>query len=347
MQEAPKVSILVPIYNVERYLRQCLDSLTGQTLREIEIICVDDGSTDTGGQILAEYAAKDPRILVMAQQNAGQAAARNRALARAGAPYIMFCDADDWYEPDMCAKLLAALEGAPEAAYAVCGIDVAYECHQHMARADARYYRVKYSGELQLTEKIILDTDVSPCNKIFRKELIDKYRLTFPEGLKYEDCYFFHIYAILSSRAVYMEDKLYHYLRRFGSTMSYTFEGNSDYIPDHLAIAERICQTMKSHGVLDTHLHYFGELFFKLLDTALCHSVSGYAREQLFAAAERLLQQEQIDFSAFRDLAYLMKLVQQRRIVGSERKKWFGLLTIKQKRTCVKDYLCGIPVWKK
>ena len=71
------------------------------------------------------------------------------------------------------------------------------------------------------------------------------------------------------------------------------------------------------------------------------------ARSNLFAAAEKLLQQEQIDFSAYRDLAYAEGLMRQRRMVGTQRKKWFGLLTIKQKRTCVKYYLCGLPVWVK
>ena len=92
-----KVSVIVPVYNVAKYLRQCMDSLVGQTLREIEIICVDDGSTDGSGAILDEYAAKDPRVRVIHQANAGAGPARNAALDIATGEYVVFMDPDDRY----------------------------------------------------------------------------------------------------------------------------------------------------------------------------------------------------------------------------------------------------------
>ena len=92
-----KVSAVVPVYNVAEYLRQCMDSLVGQTLREIEIICVDDGSTDGSGAILDEYAAKDPRVRVLRQANAGPGPARNAALDVATGDYVVFMDPDDRY----------------------------------------------------------------------------------------------------------------------------------------------------------------------------------------------------------------------------------------------------------
>lgn len=105
-----KVSVIIPVYNVEAYLRQCLDSVVNQTLREIEIICVDDGSTDKSAAILKEYAAKDGRIKVLTQSNTGAGAARNAGIARATGEWITFCDADDWIEPDAIEKMVAAAQ---------------------------------------------------------------------------------------------------------------------------------------------------------------------------------------------------------------------------------------------
>lgn len=102
----PKVSVIIPVYNVEEYLRQCLDSVINQTLKEIEIICVDDGSTDSSLEILKEYAAKDHRITVITQQNNGAAIARNIGLYNINANYIGFIDADDYIDLDFYEKLL-------------------------------------------------------------------------------------------------------------------------------------------------------------------------------------------------------------------------------------------------
>lgn len=110
--ENVKVSVIIPIYNAEKYLHQCMDSIVGQTLREIEIICVDDGSTDHSAEILKEYQDRDQRISVITQENAGAGAARNRGLMEARGEYLSFLDADDFFEVDM---LRTAYEKAKEA----------------------------------------------------------------------------------------------------------------------------------------------------------------------------------------------------------------------------------------
>lgn len=98
----PDVSVIVPVYKVEPYLRQCLDSLIGQTKQEIEIILIDDGSPDNCGQICEEYAKKDSRIKVFHQENQGLAQTRNNGLEASTADYIMFVDSDDWVAPTFC-----------------------------------------------------------------------------------------------------------------------------------------------------------------------------------------------------------------------------------------------------
>lgn len=100
-----KVSVIIPVYNAEKYLRQCLDSVLDQTLRDIEVICVDDGSTDSSLAIIREYAAKDPRLRLLTQPNSGAGAARNLGIENANGKYIAFVDADDWVELNSLAPL--------------------------------------------------------------------------------------------------------------------------------------------------------------------------------------------------------------------------------------------------
>ena len=102
---AVKVSVIIPVYNTEQYLGQCLDSVIGQTLKDIEIICVDDGSWDRSPEILRWHAAADGRIRIIRQQNSGLGEARNSGLKAATGEYIAFLDSDDWYEPAALEKL--------------------------------------------------------------------------------------------------------------------------------------------------------------------------------------------------------------------------------------------------
>ncbi len=99
-----KVSVIIPVYNVEPYLKQCMDSVVGQTLKDIEIICVDDGSTDGSLDILKEYATEDSRIQIIEQKNAGAGAARNNGMRHATGKYLSFLDSDDFFEPRMLEK---------------------------------------------------------------------------------------------------------------------------------------------------------------------------------------------------------------------------------------------------
>src|SRR5574344_2773158 len=100
-----KVSLIIPVFNSEKYLDECLESAIGQTLTDIEIICVDDGSTDCSAEILHEYSKKDNRIKVLRQENLGQSTARNKGLKFASGEYIAFLDSDDFMKSDMLEKL--------------------------------------------------------------------------------------------------------------------------------------------------------------------------------------------------------------------------------------------------
>ena len=104
------ISIILPVYNCEKFLSRCLEALLIQTYSNIEVLCINDGSTDKSLQILEQYAQKDSRIKVFSQENSGPAKARNLGLAKARGDYLMFCDSDDWYEPQMCECMLKTIE---------------------------------------------------------------------------------------------------------------------------------------------------------------------------------------------------------------------------------------------
>ena len=110
MKKQPLISIIIPVYNVERYLAQCLDSVINQTYPNLEIICVNDGTTDSSGQILEQYAQKDGRIVVIVQENQGLSGARNTGLKHVHGKYIMFVDSDDWIELETCEDAVIAAE---------------------------------------------------------------------------------------------------------------------------------------------------------------------------------------------------------------------------------------------
>lgn len=107
---SPLISVIVPIYNMEPLLPRCLDSLAAQTLRDLEIICVDDGSTDGSGGIVRKYASGDSRFRLITQENSGRAEARNAGIRAAAAPYLGFADPDDYVEPDMYERLYRLAE---------------------------------------------------------------------------------------------------------------------------------------------------------------------------------------------------------------------------------------------
>lgn len=159
------ISIIVPIYNAERYLEACLDSLLSQSEKELQILLVDDGSTDGSLAIAKEYAAKDTRVEVFHQSNAGQSAARNVGLQHAKGEFIAFVDADDKIAENWCERHLEAIEGA----------DYIQSGYQRILNGIA--------GKTQLPKHRYQFT--SPCMRLYRREAIQDLR--FEEGMIYED----------------------------------------------------------------------------------------------------------------------------------------------------------------
>lgn len=241
----PLVSVIVPVYNVQDYLAKCLDSLVNQTLRNIEIICVDDGSTDGSGEILARYEKKDPRIRVITKKNGGQSSARNAGIRVARADYIGFVDSDDWAERDMFECAYLAMDDADLVCF---GTNIHGEEAPERRKSDIEYYRIKYRGLKKLTDEIRLNIDAGIWNKLFSSKIIRDNKLEFPEGKLYEDYSFVWRYLLLCESARFIPECKYNYLRRKGSTMAKTFKGSSRAI-EHLLIFPEIYDFAEERGL--------------------------------------------------------------------------------------------------
>lgn len=213
---SPLLTVIIPVYNTAAYLEQCLESVIHQTYKNLEIICVDDGSTDDSPGISAKYAQQDSRITVITQANQGVASACNVGLDAATGEFIAFLDSDDWLD-------LFAFEHVMRYA----GKDMGGVCFgaviEYMSGCDIKgsyedAFKIKFSGEVAITTQVILRTNPHLRNKIFRRSIIEKYHLRFPvENIIGEDVCFYYNIMPLVSRMYFLDEKLYHYRRRVGS----------------------------------------------------------------------------------------------------------------------------------
>ena len=172
----PKVTIVFPVYNVKDYLRKALDSVTGQTLKDIQIICVNDGSTDESPEILREYASKDPRIELIDQENRGGGSARNKAFPAIRGKYTYFADSDDWMHLDLCEKTFHIAEKTEsDAVY----FKMRNMSNGHLFKFDAALPAVRYSKK---EKKDLLLSFNSTCLKLWRSSFLINHNVFFAEG---------------------------------------------------------------------------------------------------------------------------------------------------------------------
>lgn len=213
-----KVSINVAVYNTSKHLRQCLDSLVNQTLKEIEIILVDDGSTDDSGLICDEYAAKDPRVEVIHKQNGGLASARQKGFLRCRGEYIICCDSDDWVELNMYEELYKSAQRT--------GSDMvmcAYYCNYPDGKQTVVDCEPSGYSEIELLRQILVGKiPGSSCNKMWRRSFYEEHNLFWEPGVNLgEDGLMFMKQLQYPVSMSYLNVSLYHY-RRDNRSQSYT-----------------------------------------------------------------------------------------------------------------------------
>lgn len=213
--DGPLLSIVIPVYNGAEAVRACLDALLGQTYRNLEVICVDDGSTDTTWAVVQEYAARDSRIRGILQENAGVSAARNRGLDAATGEYVTFVDADDWVEKSTYEIVLSAF--TPEVELVCFGVTVDGGEYPELEE----YCNLIPEGEMLVTPVVLSRMNASIWNKIYRTNLIRQSGACFPAGVAYgEDAAFFFCYAAVIRKIYGVKQKLYHYVQNTGSAMA-------------------------------------------------------------------------------------------------------------------------------
>lgn len=207
----PTFSIIVPVYKVEAYLPQCLDSILGQSIPDFELILVDDGSTDSSGAICDQYARDDGRVRVIHKTNGGQSTARNAGLEIAGGRYVLFIDSDDWLEKDALARLLPLLAEEPDVI--VYSFFYRFDNAPVSGSTSLRGFPSKCSGgeflRCMATRKV-LDLSV-PWNKVYRRQLFEENRIRFIEGIINEDGPFFLETFLLAEKVAVLDQPLYSY----------------------------------------------------------------------------------------------------------------------------------------
>lgn len=241
-----KVSVIVPVYNVEKFLPECLDSLKNQTLREIEIICVNDGSPDNSQEILNGYAAEDERFIVVSQENGGVAKARNNGINRASGDYIYFFDSDDILMPEHLELMYS--QAVKENA------DIVFN-DNFIPFSDTLPLRCNpvtlfENGVYQVTPEYILERhkNVTVWSKLYKRSLIVDNNISFPVGCIYEDEYFYFVTMPYAKKVVQCNTGMYYYRQSDGSIVAKAKSQKRCY--DIFKIFELICSFYQERGFI-------------------------------------------------------------------------------------------------
>lgn len=214
MAEEKKISVIVPVYNVRSYLRQCIDSIISQSYYNLEIILIDDGSTDGSGEICDQY-IEDNRVTVIHQKNGGQSAAKNRGLEMASGEFIGFVDSDDWIETDFF-ELLVKRQEAVESDITVIGFQFVYEGTDEVKKV--KIPEITYNYEDAMIALWQENIGHYMCNKLFKKELFEK--ICFPSGEIYEDVRIAYKLFYNAKIVSCINECKYNYRMRKGATTS-------------------------------------------------------------------------------------------------------------------------------
>jgi glycosyltransferase involved in cell wall biosynthesis len=233
-----KVSIIVPVYNVEKYIDKCLNSLIYQTLTDIQIIIVDDGSRDNSAKLIKNYKDKhQEKILFIQKENGGLSDARNTAMQYAAGEYIGCVDGDDYVDPTMFEKMynIAIKEDAD-----LVECDFFWE-YPNKKRKD--------TGQVYEKKNMLVQARVMAWNKIIKSKIIKDYNLKYPIGLRYEDIEFFYKMVPYINRIGFLKEPCYHYVQRQNSIL-YT---QNEQTRDIFKILENVLDYYKERGLFEKY----------------------------------------------------------------------------------------------
>ena len=251
-----KISFVVPVYNVERYLQQCLDSLVNQTYKNIEIICVNDGSSDNSGQILQKFAEIDSRVKIINTENLGVSIARNKGIEAASGDYIAFIDSDDWCEPDYLEKMYKNIISF-NTDFSTCAVAL-YDEAQNVFFDEVYYSLQDLRSYMQRplnfddVKNILFRFPVMVWAKLIRTQLLKENNIRFCDKVYFEDKAFFFDLVLNSQNFSFVLEELYVYrVNREGSAVYSRSEKYLDFIKHYSYIKSLLHKTMKYAIVKD------------------------------------------------------------------------------------------------
>lgn len=257
----PLISIIVPVYNVKEYLEKCLDSICSQTYKNLEIIVVDDGSTDGSGEICDSYAQSDTRIKVFHQPNAGQSAARNKALGMAQGELLGFVDSDDWIEKDMY-EFLYRLMVESDADISVCSHYVETGTKTKVRHSSGTF--TAFSRD-EAIRALVVDKRIRNYmwDKLFKRQLFDG--ISFPENRVFEDIAVSYLIFHKAGLVVMQDSPKYHYLKREGSTTQGKLYNPDKEYQLFLTVYQQV-KFVVENGIWDKAPRYVHERGIHLID---------------------------------------------------------------------------------
>ena len=288
-----KITVIVPVYNVENYLNKCLDSLINQTYKNLEIIVINDGSTDNSGEICQEYAQKDNRIIYVEQENGGLSDARNAGLERMTGSYVTFVDSDDWVEPDYVEVLHNKLIGYQA--------DIAIGNYYSYNEDEAMYYfhvnsesyyeklydNISIFENLYDAKQMKSFSLISAWGKLYKSELFDYIR--FDKGKLGEDGYINQKLYLLVQKVIYINQGLYAYRQRSGSITKTWTEKWMHALVD--AMSERITLLANMGYPLEKHLAAYRQMLEVSIANGQASGLSDTATYKEFEMKRTLLNQ--------------------------------------------------------
>ncbi len=313
-----KASIIIPVYNVEKYLGKCIESAMNQTEKDIEIILVDDGSSDTSREICDGYSMRDERIKVIHQENKGLGGARNTGIAAATADWLFFLDSDDYLDEDTVEKTLEAAEKY-QTDMVVFGMRSVDEKGFALASlVDGVEKNTAFAAEEKKDMIICLP---AACNKAYKRELFEKSGVIFPEGVWYEDIRTTLKLMLFAGKVVYIPEVMYNYLSREGSITKNINAGRNKEI---IEAFEDLLGYFKAQGKLEM---FHDELeFLTLYHVYIVASVRVIRIDRKHGLVGEFADFTRKNFPDYKENKYLQMLTKNEKIL-------FNLLEKKRYRT--------------
>lgn len=247
------LSIIVPVYNTEKYLRKCITSILDQTFTDYEVIVVDDGSSDGSKKILKEFEGKDSKIKCFYKENGGLSSARNYGLDHACGSHIMFVDSDDYLLPGALESLMKNFSDDVSAVFSRPVVE--YEDLHTWKKFDDEYFAIPYSGKFTVDTTMLKKLPVVAWAKVYRKSIIDEFQLRFPEGLLYEDNYWYWcFFSVITSKVFFVQNPTYCYVRHKGSIMADSSNKKEGYAISRVFILRNIIEFYVKQGIFQQNI---------------------------------------------------------------------------------------------